>query len=95
MNRFKVCLAKVGSEHIDKTVDPDLSIDRAIQNYHRLGYSEKRITQRIKSVEVHKALTDEWDKSGVKPGKEYAVLTDLMTKIWSDMSIQDYKRFKV
>jgi len=91
---FKLWLAKVGSERIDETIDPELSIDRAIQNYRRLGYSENWINQRIKSIEVRKALTDEWDKSGVKQGEEYATLTDLMTKTWSGMTTREYKKFK-
>jgi len=91
---FKLWLAKVGSERIDETVDPEQSIDRAVQNYRRLGYSEKWINQRIKSIEVRKALTDEWDKSGVKQGKEYASLTDLMTRTWSGMSTKEYKQHK-
>ncbi len=66
-----------------RTVDPELSIERAIQNYRRLGYSENWINQRIKSIEVRKALTDEWDKSGVQQGGEYAALTDLMSRVWS------------
>ena len=91
---FKLWLARVGMERIDETVDPELSIDRAIQNYRRLGYSENWINQRIKSIEVRKALTDEWDKSGVQQGKEYAELTDLMSKTWSGMNTREYKRFK-
>ena len=91
---FKMWLAKVGSERIDETVDPEQSIDRAIQNYRRLGYSENWINQRIKSIEVRKALTDEWDKSGVKKGGEYAELTDLMSKTWSGMNTREYKNFK-
>jgi len=91
---FKLWLAKVGSERIDETIDPEQSIDRAIHNYRRLGYSENWINQRIKSIEVRKALTDEWDKSGVQQGKEYASLTDLMTRTWSDMSIKQYKQYK-
>jgi hypothetical protein len=91
---FKMWLAKVGNERIDETVDPELSIDRAIQNYRRLGYSENWINQRIKSIEVRKALTDEWDKSGVKRGKEYAGLTDLMTRTWSGMTTREYKQHK-
>ena len=91
---FKLWLAKVGSERIDESIDPELSIDRAIQNYRRLGYSESWINQRIKSIEVRKALTDEWDKAGVKQGQEYAFLTDLMYKTWSDMNTQEYKKFK-
>ncbi len=91
---FKMWLAKVGSERIDETIDPEQSIDRAIQNYRRLGYSENWINQRIKSIEVRKALTDEWDKAGVKQGEEYALLTDLMYKTWSDMTTRQYKQHK-
>ena len=91
---FKQWLSKVGAERIYETIDPELSIDRAIQNYRRLGYSENWINQRIKSIEIRKALTDEWDKSGVQHGKEYAELTDLMSKIWSGMSTREYKQFK-
>jgi len=91
---FKLWLAKTGSERIDEAVDPELSIDRAIQSYRRLGYSESWINQRIKSIDVRKALTDEWDKSGVQQGAEYAVLTDLMTKTWSGMTTREYKEHK-
>jgi len=91
---FKLWLAKVGNERIDETLDPELSINRAIQNYQRLGYSESWINQRVKSIEVRKALTDEWDKSGVRQGEEYAVLTDLMSKTWSGMTTREYKSFK-
>lgn len=91
---FKLWLAKVGSERIDETVDPEQSIDRAIQNYRRLGYSENWINQRIKSIEVRKALTDEWDKSGVEESDEYAALTDLMSRTWSGMTTREYKKFK-
>ena len=91
---LKQWLAKVGSEILDESVDPELSIDRAIRNYRRIGYSETWINQRIKSIEVRKALTDEWDKSGVKQGQEYAYLTDLMYRTWADMSAKEYKRLK-
>lgn len=91
---FKLWLAKVGSERIDETVDPELSIDRAMMNYRRLGYSENWINQRIRSIEVRKNLTDEWDKAGVKRGTEYATLTDLMTKTWSGLNARDYKNLK-
>jgi hypothetical protein len=87
-------LAKVGNERLDETIDLELSFDRAIQNYCRLGYSEDWINQRIKTIEVRKALTDEWDSSGVKREGEYAALTDLMTKTWSGLAAKDYKRFK-
>jgi hypothetical protein len=91
---FKMWLAQVGSERIDETVDPELSINRAIQNYRRLGYSENWINQRIKAIEVRKALTDEWDKSGVRHGEEYAALTDLMSKTWSGLTTREYRQFK-
>ena len=91
---FKVWLAKVGSERIEQAIDPELSIAQAIQDYRRLGYSENWINQRIKSIEVRKALTDEWDKAGVEQGKEYASLTDLMTRTWSGLSTKEYKRHK-
>ena len=91
---LKQWLARVGSEILDESVDPELSIDRAIRNYRRIGYSENWINQRIKSIEVRKALTDEWDKSGVKQGQEYAYLTDLMYRTWADMSAKEYKRLK-
>jgi len=91
---FKRWLAKVGSERLDETVDPEVSIDRAIQNYRRLGYSENWINQRIKSIEVRKALTDEWDHAGVEQGKQYATLTDLMSHTWSGMTTREYKQFK-
>lgn len=91
---FKLWLAKVGNERIDETIDPELTIDRAIQSYRRLGYSENWINQRIKSIEVRKTLTDEWDKSGVKQGKEYSDLTDLMSQTWSGMTTREYKQHK-
>ena len=91
---FKMWLAQVGRERIDETIDPEISIDRAIQNYRRLGYSENWINQRIKSIEIRKALTDEWDKAGVKQGEEYAFLTDLMSKTWSGMTTKQYKQHK-
>ena len=91
---FKMWLAQVGKERIDESTDPELSIERAILNYRQLGYSENWINQRIKSIEVRKALTDEWDKAGVKQGKEYALLTDLMTKTWSGMTTKQYKKHK-
>ena len=91
---FKMWLAKTGSERLDEMVDPEQSIERAIQNYRRLGYNENWINQRIRSIEVRKALTDEWDKAGVKQGGEYAVLTDLMTETWSGLKTKDYKKHK-
>jgi hypothetical protein len=91
---FKLWLAQVGNERINETVDPELSIDHAIQNYRRLGYDENWINQRIRTIEVRKSLTDEWDKSGVKRGQEYASLTDLMMETWSGMKTREYKKFK-
>ena len=91
---FKLWLAQVGSERLDETADPELSIDRAVQNYQRMGYSEQWINQRLKSIEVRKALTNEWDKAGVQKGREYAALTDLMSRTWSGLSIRDYKQHK-
>lgn len=91
---FKVWLAKVGNEFIDEVADPELAINRAVNNYRRLGYSESWINQRLKTIEARKALTDEWDKSGVKQGKDYAVLTDLMYKTWAGMDAREYKQHK-
>lgn len=91
---FKLWLAQVGSQFLDESIDPELSIERAVQNYRHLGYSENWINQRIKSIEVRKGLTDEWDKSGVQKGKEYAQLTDLMYRTWANMSAKEYKQFK-
>jgi len=91
---FKLWLAEVGNDRINETVDPEQSIDRAIHNYRRLGYSENWINQRIKTIEVRKILTDEWDKSGVEKNTEYAILTDLMSKTWSGMNTREYKKFK-
>jgi hypothetical protein len=91
---FKLWLAKVGTERLDEAADPELGINRAIQNYRRLGYDEGWINQRIKTIEVRKALTDEWDRSGVKQGAEYAMLTELMLKTWSGMTTREYKQHK-
>ena len=91
---FKMWLAKVGNERINESVDPELSFERAIQNYRQLGYSESWINQRLKTIEVRKALTDEWDQSGVEQGLEYALLTDLMSKTWSGMTTREYKKHK-
>ena len=91
---FKLWLAKVGKEYINEAADPELAINRAVNNYRRLGYSENWINQRLKTIEARKMLTDEWDKSGVKRGKEYADLTDLMYKTWAGMNTRQYKNFK-
>jgi hypothetical protein len=91
---FKIWLAKVGNEFIDEAADPELAMNRAVRNYRRLGYSESWINHRLKTIEARKALTDEWDKSGVKEGAGYAQLTDLMYKTWAGMNARDYKKFK-
>jgi len=91
---FKLWLAAAGRERIEETIDPELSIEKAIHNYRQLGYNESWINQRLKSIEVRKLLTDEWDKSGVQAGREYAMLTDLMSKVWSGMTTREYKAHK-
>ena len=91
---FKMWLAKVGSERIDETVDPELSIDRAIQSYRRLGYSENWINQRVKSIEVRKELTDEWEKRGITEKRDFAFLTNEITQAWSGKTTKQYKEYK-
>ncbi len=91
---FKQWLAKVGKERLDEISDPQLAIERAISNYRKKGYSEEWITQRLKTIEFRKDLTAEWDRSGVKEGLEYALLTDEITNAWSDMTTKEYKQFK-
>jgi len=91
---FKVWLAQLGKERIDEVADPEIAIDRAFQTYLRKGYSEKWINQRIKTMEVRKELTDEWQRSGVKDTKDFATLTDIMTKEWSGKTTREYKSFK-
>ena len=91
---FKQWLAKTGYERIEEIQDPELSIDRAMENYLKLGYSKEWINQRLKSIEVRKELTDEWEQRGVKKGQEYAILTDIITKGWSDKTVKQYKKFK-
>ena len=90
---FKLWLAKVGSERIDEMQDPEVAINRALQFYLAKGYSPEWINQRLKSIEIRKALTDEWQRSGVK-NSEYAVLTDILTQEWSGMKTREYKDFK-
>ena len=91
---FKMWLAEVGKERIDETIDPELAIDRAIETYQKKGYSDEWIHQRILSIRVRNALTDEWDKHGVQKGLEYAILTDEITKAWSGMTTRKYKNLK-
>ncbi|HXB31806.1 MAG TPA: Bro-N domain-containing protein [Puia sp.] len=91
---FKQWLAKVGYERIEETQDPEKSIDRAMENYLKLGYSKEWINQRLKSIDVRKELTDEWENRGVKKGQQFATLTDIITQAWSDKTINEYKQFK-
>lgn len=91
---FKVWLAKVGYERIQETEDPELAFDRAMKTYLQKGYSKDWINQRLKSIEVRKELTDEWQTRGMKEGLEYAILTDEITKAWAERSVSQYKKFK-
>lgn len=91
---FKLWLAKVGYERLEEIEDPEKSIDRAMEMYLRKGYSKDWVNQRLKSIEIRKDLTDEWDKRGVKKGLEYAILTDEITKAWSGLTVKDYKKVK-
>jgi hypothetical protein len=91
---FKLWLAQVASERLDEMQDPELSIDRALEQYLKMGYSEKWINQRLKSIEIRKELTDEWKKRGLKEGTQFAILTDIITKAWSEKSTKEYKILK-
>ncbi len=91
---FKLWLAKVGYERIEETADPELAIDRAMKMYLQKGYSKEWINQRLKSIEIRKELTDEWQIRGMKEGLEFAILTDEITIAWADRSVKDYKRLK-
>ena len=91
---FKIWLARVGSERIDEIEDPEIGIDRLMETYLRKGYSKEWINQRLKSIEVHKELTDEWENRGVGKGQEFAILTDDITRAWSGFSTKQYKQFK-
>lgn len=91
---FKQWLARVGYERIEEGEDPEKSIDRAMENYLTLGYSKDWINQRLKSIEVRKELTDEWENRGVKKGQEFATLTDIITQAWSGKTVKQYKQFK-
>ena len=91
---FKLWLAQVGRERIEETIDPELTIDRALVTYLKRGYTREWINQRLQAIQVRKELTDEWDDRGVKQGLEYAILTDEITKAWSGMTTHQYKRFK-
>jgi hypothetical protein len=91
---FKLWLAKIGRERIDEIEDPEIGIERLMETYLRKGYSTSWINQRLKSIEVRKELTDEWENRGVKKGQEYAILTDDITKAWSGFTTKQYKNFK-
>ena len=91
---FKLWLAQIASERLDEMQDPELSIDRALEQYLRLGYSENWINQRLKSIEIRKELTDEWKNRGVSEGQQFATLTDIITKTWSGKTTKEYKVFK-
>ncbi len=91
---FKMWLAEVGRERIDETIDPELTIDRALETYSRLGYSPEWINQRLQTIRARKELTDEWKAHGVREGREYAILTDEVTRAWSGMTTRRYKDLK-
>jgi hypothetical protein len=91
---FKLWLAEVGRQRLDQLQDPELSIEQAMVDYKRLGYSDNWINQRLKSIEIRKELTDEWKKHGLQEGPEFAFLTDVIYKTWADKSAKEYKQFK-
>lgn len=91
---FKLWLAQLGRERLEEIDDPEMGIERVMEYYHRKGYSESWINQRLKSIEVRKELTDEWERRGVKKGQEYATLTDIITMGWAGMTTKQYKQFK-
>lgn len=91
---FKLWLAQVGRERLEEIADPEMTIDRALETYLAKGYSPGWINQRLKSIEVRKALTDEWEKRGVEKGPEFAILTDIITKAWAGKTTQQYKELK-
>ena len=91
---FKMWLAQVGRERIEEVIDPELTIERALETYAKKGYSREWINQRLQAIQVRKELTDEWEKRGVRKGVEYAILTDEITKAWSGMTTRQYKNYK-
>ncbi len=91
---FKMWLAQIASERLDELQDPELTIDRALAQYLQLGYSENWINQRLKSIEIRKELTDEWKNRGLKEGVQFAILTDIISKAWSDRTTKEYKILK-
>ena len=93
-NRSKLWLAQVGRERIEETIDPELTIERALETYLKKGYTREWINQRLQAIQVRKELTDEWDARGVQKGVEYAILTDEISRAWSGMSTRQYKNLK-
>lgn len=91
---FKLWLAEVGSQRLDQLQDPELSIEQAMRDYKRLGYTDSWINQRLKSIEIRKELTDEWKKHGLQEGNEFAFLTDVIYKTWADKTAKEYKQYK-
>ena len=91
---FKEWMAQVAAQRIDQMQDPELNFEQAYEDYRRLGYSDKWINQRLRSIEVRKELTDEWDRAGVKDGQQYASLTDIITRGWSGKTTRQYKQYK-
>jgi hypothetical protein len=91
---FKMWLSQIARERLEEIDDPELGIERLMEYYHRKGYSENWINQRLKSIEVRKELTDEWERRGVKKGQEFAVLTDVITQAWAGMTTKQYKQYK-
>ena len=91
---FKQWLAKVGSQRLDQIQDPELSIQQALQDYRRLGYSDDWINQRLKSIEIRKELTDDWQRTGITDNKDFAILTNVLTKTWSGKTVKEYKEHK-
>ena len=91
---FKLWLAQVGSERIDEIIDPELTLDRALETYLKKGYDRNWVNQRLQTIQVRKGLTDEWERRGVEKGKEYAILADEITRAWSGMTTRQYKDLK-
>jgi hypothetical protein len=91
---FKLWLARVGYERLEETADPEIAINRALKTYIQKGYSSEWVNQRLKSIEIRKALTEEWEQRGVKEGLEFAILTDQIIKAWAGMTTKEYKRLK-
>lgn len=91
---FKLWLAQIAKQRLDQLEDPELSIEQAMTDYKRLGYSDNWINQRLKSIEIRKGLTDEWKRLGLQEGADFAVLTDIIYKTWADKTSKEYKQFK-